>query len=106
MRKLRETYLTPAKNRWIAIKEWFMTKIIINTDKYFFEDTLSVLLKVMEKNSFLLEGKEIDIEDFYEGRYNHYEYYFKSITKFYDMLRRRMKKQNNLYMDKFLTITG
>lgn len=92
MQKLRDTYLTPGKNRWIAIKEYFMTILIKNTDRYLFEDTLSVLLRVMEKNQFLLEGKDIDIEDFYQGRYNHYEYYFKSITKFYDMLRRRMKK--------------
>jgi hypothetical protein len=47
--------LTPAKNRWIALKEYILTRMIQNTDKYLFEDTLSVLLKVMEKNQFLLE---------------------------------------------------
>ena len=61
MRKLRETFLSKWTNRWIGIKEFIMTSLIKNTDKYLFEDTLSVLLKVMEKNQFLLDGRDIDI---------------------------------------------
>lgn len=106
MKKLRDTYLTPAINRWLSLKQFIAKKLIMNSETYLFEDTLSILLKVLEKNKFIFKQSMFDIEYFYEGRYKHYEYYFESIQKFYGMLRRRMKKQSELFMDNFLTTTN
>ena len=106
MKKLRVTYFQPAVNRWLSLKEFVTKKLIVNTETYLFEDTLSVLLKVLEKNKFLFKQSQFDIEYFYEGRYKHYSYYLQSIGKFYGMLRRRMGKQSEVYMDKFLTATN
>lgn len=55
MKKLRDTYLKPAVNKWLSFKEFVSKKLILNTETYLFEDTLCVLLKVLEKNKFLFK---------------------------------------------------
>lgn len=64
-----------------------------------FEDTIQVMLRVFEKNSFLVEGHKLDIREFYSGGIEIYFNYLEQIEKFYQRLRTKkegIKTRENL----------
>ena len=68
-----------------------------NTSSLLFEDSVCLLLKVFDKNSFLMKNQRVDIKDFYSGRGEVYFEYLNQIDTFYKHLRKRKKAEKTFF---------
>lgn len=100
MQSLMKNYLKSDKLRVLTLKQSVVNFLIKNTTLTLFEDTLCVLLKVINKNPFLLKGEVLDIEDFYAGKMDLYEYYLKLIQDHYQKLRKPREKGEGITLEK------
>ena len=65
--KLQELYLSKPQILKFRVTQAILSFLYSNTSSYLFEDTICAMLRVFEKNSFLLGGKTLDIKDYYSG---------------------------------------